>query len=525
MNQKDGIAQSTTVVSLATFVSRLFGLIREQVFAFLFGAGFAVDAFVAAFRIPNLLRDLFAEGALSVSFVPVFTDYATNKGKEEAFRLANLVINALAVVVSAIVLIGIVLTPYIVDLIAPGFGSIPGKSELTTLMARIMFPFLLLVSLAALAMGILNSLRHFAVPAFSPVLLNLGMILAGFLLCPLFEPRIIGMALGVILGGLGQWAVQIPSLKKEGYRYQPILSFKDPGVRRIIFLMTPAILGLASTQINIFVNTLIASLLPQGSVSYLNFSFRLMHFPLGIFGVAVATVTLPVVATYAARKDISNVLATSSSSLKLVFFLTLPSIFFLSFAAKPIISVLYQHGRFHYLDTVNTSQALIFYSLGLFAYSSVRVIAPVFYSLGDSKTPVKISVLAVAVNIALNLIFMGPLGFKGLALATSLSAMTNMSILIYFLQKRVGPLHLPDLSLSFLKILFSSAISGFVLFVFQKIFPLNLEIAGLGPKALNLLILFLLAVGSYFLLSFLLKIKELSLVFGLFKRKKSGSDF
>lgn len=523
MNQKDGIAKSTTVVSLATFVSRLFGLIREQVFAFLFGAGFAVDAFVAAFRIPNLLRDLFAEGALSVSFVPVFTDYATNKGKQEAFRLANLVINALAVVVGAIVLIGIVLAPYIVNLIAPGFENIPGKSELTTLMARIMFPFLLLVSLAALAMGILNSLHRFAVPAFSPVFLNLGMILAGFLICPLFEQRIIGMALGVLLGGLGQWAFQIPSLKKEGYKYKPILSFKDPGVRRIIILMTPAILGLASTQINIFVNTLIASLLPQGSVSYLNFSFRLMHFPLGIFGVAVATVTLPVVATYAAKKDISNVLSTCSSSLKLVFFLTLPSIFFLSFASKPIISVLYQHGQFHYLDTVNTSQALIFYSFGLFAYSSVRVIAPVFYSLGDSKTPVKVSVLAVAVNIVLNLVFMGPLGFKGLALATSLSAMTNMFLLIYLLQRRVGPIHLTELSSSFLKILFSSAFSGLVLFVFQKIFPLNLETSGLGLKVLDLVILFLLAVGSYFLLSFLLKIKELSLILGLLKR--SGSDF
>jgi putative peptidoglycan lipid II flippase len=346
------------------------------------------------------------------------------------------------------------------------------------------------------------------------------MILAGFLICPLFEQKIIGMALGVLLGGLGQWAVQIPSLKKEGYKYKPLFSLKDEGVRRIIILMTPAILGLASTQINIFVNTLIASFLPQGSVSYLNFSFRLMHFPLGIFGVAVATVTLPVVATYAAKKDLSNVLLTCSSSLKLVFFLTLPSIFFLSFAAKPIISVLYQHGRFHYVDTIFTSQALIFYSLGLFAYSSVRVIAPVFYSLGDAKTPVKISVFAVAVNIILNLIFMHPLGFKGLALATSFSAMTNMFILLYLLQKRVGPLHLPELSTSFFKILLCSAFSGGALFLFQKIFPLNLETARLGIKVLNLLLLLLLAVGSYFFLSYLLKIKELSSVLGIFKRRK-----
>jgi putative peptidoglycan lipid II flippase len=519
MNPKDGIAKSTTIVSSATFISRLFGLIREQIFAFLFGAGFATDAFVAAFRIPNLLRDLFAEGALSAAFVPVFTDYLTNKGKEEAFKVANLVINGLAVILSALIIVGIFITPYIVDLIAPGFGQFHGKVELTSLLARIMFPFLLLISLAAVSMGMLNSLRHFGVPAFSPVLLNVGMILAGFLICPLFKEKIIGMALGVLLGGLGQWAVQIPSLRKEGYRYKPIFSFRDPGVRRIIILMTPAVLGLASTQINIFVNTLIASFLPQGSVSYLNFSFRLMHFPLGVFGVAVATVTLPVVATYAARKDIANVLFTCSSSLKLVFFLTLPSIFFLSFAAKPIISVLYQHGKFNYTDTLFTSQALIFYSLGLFAYSSVRVIAPVFYSLGDTKTPVKVSVLAVAVNIILNLIFMHPLGFKGLALATSLSALTNMFILLYLLQKKVGSLNLIELSSSFFRILFCSILLGITLFLFQKLFPMNLEIAGLGMKILNVLSLFLLAGGIYLFFSYLLKIKEFSLIWGLLKRK------
>jgi putative peptidoglycan lipid II flippase len=346
------------------------------------------------------------------------------------------------------------------------------------------------------------------------------MILAGFLICPFFKEKVMGMALGVLLGGLGQWLVQVPSLKKEGYKYKPILSFKDPGVKRIMILMTPAVLGLASTQINIFVNTLIASFLPQGSVSYLNYSFRLMHFPLGVFGVAVATVTLPIVATYAAKKDVPNALSTCSSSLKLVFFLTLPSIFFLAFASKPIISVLYQHGRFNYTDTIFTSQALIFYSIGLFAYSSVRVIAPVFYSFGDTKTPVKVSVLAVAVNVILNLIFMHPLGFRGLALATSFSAMTNMFTLMYLLQKRIGPLNLKELSSSFLKILFCSVFLGLILFFFQKIFPLNLETAGLGVKILNLVFLFVLALGSYLLLAYLLKIKELFSVLEILKRKR-----
>jgi putative peptidoglycan lipid II flippase len=523
-DQKEHVARSTTLVSGATFVSRLFGLVREQIFAFLFGAGFATDAFVAAFRIPNLLRDLFAEGALSAAFVPVFTDYLVNKDKKEAFRLGSLVVNTLLVVLFVIVVIGVLATPWIVDLIAPGFKSIPGKSELTVLLARIMFPFLLLVSLAAVAMGMLNSLKRFGVPAFAPVFLNVGMILSGFLICPLFNPPIIGMALGVLLGGLGQWAFQLPSLRKEGYRYRPIVSFSDPGVRRIIILMTPAILGLASTQINIFVNTVIASFLPQGSPSYLNYSFRLMHFPLGVFGVAVATVTLPIVATFAVRKDIPNVLSTCASSLRLVFFLTLPSIFFLAIASKPIVSTLYQHGLFTYQDTVFTSQALIFYAFGLFAYASVRVIAPVFYSLGDTKSPVKVSVLAVAVNIALNLSFMRLLSFRGLALATSLSAMVNMFVLMSLLRRRVGPLDIAGLKRSFLKILSGSAVMGAVLFAVQKLYPLNLETSRLLPKVLYLLILFLLAAGSYVGLAAALKVSELKLVFGIIKRKKSGEN-
>ncbi len=524
-DQKDKVARSATLVSSATFVSRVFGLVREQVFAFLFGAGFATDAFVAAFRIPNLLRDLFAEGALSAAFVPVFTDYLVNRGKKEAFRLGNLVINALLVVLSGIVLLGILTTPVIVDLIAPGFSAISGKSELTALLARIMFPFLLLVSMAAVSMGMLNSLRHFGVPAFAPVLFNLGMILAGFAVCPLFEERIIGMALGVLLGGLGQWVFQLPSLYREGYRYQPALSFGDPGVRRIIGLMVPAILGLASTQINIFVNTIIASLLPQGSPSYLNYSFRLMHFPLGVFGVAVATVTLPVVSTYAAKKDIPNVLSTCASSLKLVFFLTLPSIFFLAISAKPIIAVLYQHGRFTSIDTVFTAQALLFYSLGLFAYASVRVIAPVFYALGDTETPVKVSVLAVVVNIGLNLALMRPLGFRGLALATSLSAMVNMTTLLALLIRRVGPLNLKDLAESFAKMLGCSTLVGVLLVAFQVFLPIDLERATILSRVFYVAVLTIGAGGIYGLVSAAWKIRELSLVLAIFKRKKEpGRD-
>jgi putative peptidoglycan lipid II flippase len=518
-DQREGIARSTAVVSSATFVSRLFGLAREQTFAYLFGAGFAVDAFVAAFRIPNLLRDLFAEGALSSAFVPVFTDTLTNKGKEEAFRLGNLVANALNVIIVVLVIAGIVLAPAVIDLYAPGFGKVEGKAELTTLLVRIMFPFLLLVSLAAVAMGMLNSLRRFGVPALAPVMLNVGMIFAGFVLCPLFEPRIVGMALGVLLGGLGQWIIQMPSLRREGYRYRPILSLRDPGVRRIMALMVPAVIGLASTQVNIFVNTLIASLLPQGSVSYLNYSLRLLHFPLGMFGVAVATVTLPVAAAYAARQDVPGVCSTASSSLRLVFYLTLPSMFFLILAAEPVIALLYQHGRFGASDTHLAAQALIFYSFGLFAYASVRVLAPIFYALGRARVPVRAGVAAVAVNIILNLTLMKPLGFKGLALAASVAALVNMAILVLAMERKVGPLGTRDLAGSFLKILACAAAMGAVLFGLQKTIAPDLGRASLLLRAGYALGLSAAAAVTYIGLSFVLGIKEGALLLGLLRRR------
>jgi len=517
---KDKIAKSAGMVSSATFLSRIFGLIREQVFAYLFGAGMATDAFVAAFRIPNLLRDLLAEGALSSAFIPVFTEKLTFQGKEEAFRLVNLVLNILLIVLSLIVILGVIFSPFIVNLIAPGFEKIQGKSELTILLTRIMFPFLLLVSLAALSMGILNSFGRFGAPALAPTMLNLGMILAGFMISPFLKTPVIGMALGVLLGGAGQLVIQLPVLFKSGYKYKPILNWKDAGVKKIFYLMTPAILGLASTQVNIFVNTLIASLLPQGSVSYLNYSFRLMNFPLGVFGVAVATVTFPFLAAQAAQKNYGELISTCSSSLKLIFFLTLPSTIFLAIGAKPIISLLYQHGKFIFSDTQATSQALLFYSIGLFAYASVRVLAPVFYALGDARVPVISTAVTVVFNIGLNLILMHPLGFRGLAFATSFSAILNMAILFFTLDKRIGPFDRKDLRNTFLKILLTSLLMGILLQFFLFLYPVDLDRGSLIQKTILVVLMLVISLLSYLSLASLFKIKEVKRVLGIlgFKR-------
>jgi putative peptidoglycan lipid II flippase len=517
---QDKIAKSTGVVSSATFLSRVLGLVREQVFAFLFGAGYATDAFIAAFRIPNLLRDLFAEGALSSAFIPVFTDYVTNQGKEKAWELANLVLNLLLVTLCLIIILGIFLSPYIVDVIAPGFGKVAGKQELTTLLSKIMFPFLLLVALAALVMGMLNTFRHFGIPAVAPTLFNLGMIIGGLFLSPFFDPPIIGMAIGVLLGGFGQLAIQLPSLRKIGFRYRFTFNLHHPGVKRILILMVPATLGLASTQINIFVNTLIASFLPQGSVSYLSYSFRLMQFPIGVFGVAVATVTFPIVSTFAAKKQMDRLLSTFTSSLKLVFFLTIPSALFLAVASQPVISVLFQHGRFTFWDTVATSQALVFYCIGLFAYSSVRLTASTFYSMGDTKTPVKTSAVAVGVNIVLNLLLMHPLGFRGLATAASVSAMVNLFLLIFVLDKRIGPLDRKEIVETFFKILSSAIFMGLILWIYLRFFGLNLELAGLPRKIMELLVILILGLASYFVFAYIFRVKELNRILELLKIKK-----
>lgn len=459
-----GLARAAGVVSAATLLSRLLGLAREQIFAAFFGAGFAVDAFQVAFRIPNLLRDLFAEGAMSAAFVPTLTRVQEKDGREAAMRLANLVINFLIVVVSMICLLGIVFAHEIVPLMAPGFGRIPGKLELTTQMTQIMTPFLLLVAVAAAVMGILNTRRVFFIPAIAPTMLNLALIAAGFLIAP-FCPRfglqpIVGMAFGVILGGLGQLFIQAPALVQQGYRWRPEISFRDPGVVRIVTLMAPAAIGLAATQVNIFVNTLLASLLPQGSVSWLNYAYRLMQLPIGLFGVAIATVTLAEVARHAARKDMLEVKRTLSFSLRFGLFLTLPATFLLIALAHPIVVLLYQHGRFGAGDSWQTAQALWAYAAGLSAFSAVRVMVPVYYALGMTRIPVTISFVTIAVNVVLNLVLMGPLQHRGLALATSIASVLNFVLLFEVLRRKIGPMGGRILLRSSVKITFAAALAA-----------------------------------------------------------------
>jgi putative peptidoglycan lipid II flippase len=443
------VARKAGVVGAATMLSRLLGLVREQVMATLFGAGLATDAFNVAFRIPNLLRDLFAEGAMSSAFVPTFTEYQQRRGEADAWALGRQLMATLLAVLLVVCLIGYLLTPWLVRLFAPGFASVPGKIDLTVQLTRVMLPFLPAVALAAAAMGMLNARDSFAVPALAPSMLNLGMVVFGITLIPVVEsfgqPAILAMALGVLIGGFGQLAFQLPALHRKGFRLRAELPRGHPGVRRVARLMLPATIGLAATQVNLLVSTLIASLLEQGSVSWLGYAFRIMQLPIGVFGVALATVSLPALAKAAVDQDVAALKGTLSATLRLVFLLTVPAALWLAVMAVPVIELLYQHGRFGPLDTARTAGALVMYCVGLPAFAAVGVLTRTFYALGDTRTPVRASLVSVVLNLGLNLLFIGPLRFlglehTGLALATSVTSVANLLQLAGYLRRRVGPL-------------------------------------------------------------------------------------
>jgi putative peptidoglycan lipid II flippase len=428
-------------MSVAVFFSRILGLVREQVLAALFGAGYAIDAFVVAFRIPNLLRDLFAEGALSSAFVTVFTHYDQRRGPERTWRLANNVIICFTLLVGGISLLGIFFSPQLVGLMAPDFGLVPGKLELTWTMTRIMFPFLLLISLAAVAMGILNTKGKFFVPALASSFFNLGSIVVGVslaLVLPRFGvPAIEGMAWGTLVGGLMQLLVQTPQLRRVGFRPQAVFDWRDEGLRQIFRLMLPAVVGLSASQINIFINTFYASSCEQGSVSWLNYAYRLVHLPQGLFGVALSVATLPLVSRFAARRDLPAMKEAFRSSLALAMLLTIPAAAGLIALAEPICAVIFQHGRFTAWDTQQTAAALTLYSLGLFAFAGVKILVPVFYALDDTKIPVVGSFLTVAANLIIINLTIAPLSYRAIALSTSLSMLFNLVFLGAALYRKV----------------------------------------------------------------------------------------
>ena len=450
--------------------SRILGLARDQVLAYYFGAGNAMDAYRVAFKIPNLLRDLFAEGAMSAAFVPTFTRHVADSGRESGWRLGNHVINALVVVTGILVVLGIVFAGPLVTALAGDYAGVTlpdgtNKLDLTITLARIMLPTLTLIAAAAALMGMLNSLRHFFIPALSPAMFNVVTIVMAVALIPLapslgLEQPILIIAAATVLGGVAQLAMQWPTLRREGFTYRPTLDFRDPGLRRVLMLMGPGTIGLAATQLNVAVNMFLATREGVGAVSWLEYAFRIMYLPIGLFGVSIATAVLPAVSRHVVAKDTIASRTTIADGLALMLTMNVPATVGLMVLAVPIVRVLFERGRFTPEDTLATAAALQFYAIGLIAYSIVRIASPTFYALGRNRTPVIVSMFTVVVNATLNIVLVRVMGYTGLALGTSIAAIFNGVVLLILLRRNLGGLNERRVVSSLLRIIAASIAMG-----------------------------------------------------------------
>jgi putative peptidoglycan lipid II flippase len=518
MSEKHNIARAAGILGSATMVSRVMGMVRDMVVSRLFGAGLATDAFFAAFQIPNMLRRFFAEGALTSAFVPTFSATLSQRGEKGARELANICFTLLTIVMAAIALAGIIFSPWIVGVMFPGFKAVPGKFELTVLLNRLMFPYIFFISLVALCMGILNTLRHFFTPAISTVFLNVSMILGALLLRGFFEIPITALAIGVLIGGCVQLIMQLPVLWRKGFPFRFNFDFSNPEVRRIALLMLPATFGVGVYYLNITVSAILASLLPQGSVSYLYYAQRLFEFPQGIFTVAVAQAVLPSMSRQSAEGDMDGMKESLAFGLRLTLFVTIPAMAGLLACSTPIFSLLFMGGAFDYAKAVNSAQALLYYSLGLSFVAMTRILAPAFYALKDTRTPVWTAFIAFLLNVVFSLVLMGPLLHGGLAMATTLSALANMLLLLGLLRRKIGSFGGRGILSSGIKSLFASIPMALVVFYACRLADWSLS----GHKLTKLFVLSA-AIGSgvvvYAVLVRLLRSNEALEIISILRRK------
>ncbi len=462
-----------------TLLSRVLGLARDIVIARFYSAGIEADAFFVAFKIPNFMRRLFAEGAFSLAFVPVLTEYKNSRTQDEIHQLINRVAGTLGLILLIITSIGVLASPAIVYVFAAGFIDQPEKFELTADMLRLTFPYILLISMTALAGGILNSWKQFAAPAFTPVLLNLSLIGCAVWLAPQLDVPVYALAWGVLIAGIAQMLFQLPFLYKLGFLPKPVWAWKDSGVQKIIKLMIPALFGSSVAQINLLFDTFIASFLVSGSVSWLYYSDRLLEFPLGVFGIALATVVLPNLSESHFKQGKDHFNKTLNWAVQLALFIALPATLGLLMLAQPILATLFQYGEFSESDTLMASMSLMAYSLGLPAFILIKILANAFYARQDSKTPVRIGIIAMVVNMLLNVIFvLGLLKYTdipahvGLALATTGSAYCNAGLLALALRREQYLTLDQSFTTMTLKVLL--AVSGMTLILF--LFSQNLHV-------------------------------------------------
>jgi putative peptidoglycan lipid II flippase len=516
----EGLARGARRVSALTMLSRLLGLVREQVFAITLGAGAYSDAFLAAFRIPNLLRDLFAEGALSTAFVPTYVKTLRNESRAAAIALANRVMTTLAFYLGALALVAMAFPEPIVRLIATGFS--PAKAELTATLVRIMMPFLPVISLAVVAMGALNAEEKYTSPALASSMFNVVAIIGGitvWLIAPSPVAAVVTWASLTVVGGVAQLAVQVPSLWRTGFRPRmlPDLRLRDPGTRRIAALMAPATLGVAAVQVNVVVNSSFASMISDGALSWLSYAFRLMQLPIGVFGVAVATTALTHLSRDAAAQDWDALRGTLRRGLRMVLFLTVPSTVGLALLGVPIIRLIFEHGRFSPDATIETARALSGYAVGLVAYAAIKVIAPAFYTLGRVRVPVIASVTAVVANLLWNIATFRRFGHVGLALGTSLAALVNFGVLAFAFQRQIGGLLTRELLLPLARITGASAVMAAAVWALSRWLE-TLPPAGTAMFAAKALVPIVVGIGVYFGAARMFGLEEARVLLRRFRR-------
>src|SRR6202011_292878 len=522
--------RATGIVAISVMCSSLLGLIREQLFAGLFGAGKNLDAFLMAFRVPNLLRDLFAEGALSTAFITTFSKKIATEGDQSAWRLGNKVATLTAVFMSAVTLLGIVFAPQLIEVMTWWSWS-PEKTELTILLTRIMWPFILLVSLAALVMGMLNAKQVFGPPAMASSFFNLGSIIGGLALGWWIDPHfgarsLIGLAIGTLIGGLWQLTAQFPSLRRVGYKYRADFQWRDEGVRTVLGLMAPAVIAASVVQVNVLVNSGFAARLGDGPVSWLNIAFRLMQLPLGIFGVAVATVTLPLVSRSAAVGNTSEFRSALAHSIRLVLLLTIPAAIGLIILAEPIIRLIYEHGRFTPESTMQTAGALRFYAIGLAGYSADKVLAPAFYALNKRYVPMFVTLTSIAINFSLNWVFTFYLhwGHRGLAFSTSMVAITNFLFLYTMMRHYTGRLETGAMFQTVAKLFLAGAVlAGICWFASAFFFSVHPHLA-VWKNFLALMVTIAAAAAAFFGAAYLLRVTEVQDLVELVRRRFGRND-
>jgi putative peptidoglycan lipid II flippase len=541
------------IVGLAVLCSRVLGLARDTIFYALFGGLALMDAFTTAFRIPNLLRDLFAEGALSTAFVTTFSRTATVQGDAAAWKLANKVATLALLVLGVLTVLGIVFAPWIVWALAPGFLKNPDKFALTITLTQVMYPFILLVSLAALVMGMLNAKNVFGMPAMASSFFNLGSIVSGVVIAWLLEPHLaqvhlalgsfldlgqvwlpsfhfggralVGMAVGTVLGGALQLFVQLPSLSRLGYRFRPDFAWNDPGVRAVLRLMGPAVVATSTTQINVMVNQIFASELGDGRIAWLQAAFRLMQMPLGLFGVALGTVSLPLLARLAAAGNRDGFRSELSRSMRLAFLMTLPSTVGLIMLAEPIMSVIYQHGRTDAAQTAGMAAALQFYALGLSGYAALKILVNAFYALDHRRTPMVVSFIAVGLNLLLNWVFTVHLqwGHRGLAFSTACIASSNFLILYALMHRYLGSLESRAMAALLGKTAVATAVLAGICWAGSHWLLAGWAVQPFWPKLGGLVLVIAAAMAGFAGCAFVLRVPELEALTGALQRRLQRS--